>query len=615
MRPIAAIPAIAVLVVCLVGAVSGSALDGYGIVDIDISGNDAIPSAVLSDQMALHGTGRIKRFFGKDLVRFSEEMMIEDLRRIIRYYQRQGFLDAHAYVSDTVINSEKRRLEYTITIEEGSPILVDTIVFALDSTVSADTAGIRTIVDNFRPHMELRSGRRFRDAHVQFDQDSLVMCFRNNGYPYAAVAAEIDVDEEEFTTDITYRIKPGVYCTFGDVTVNGIERTSQDLILNLLDFKPGQTYSKKRIDRTRQRIHGLGRYRVATVKAQLSDSTASTVPVNIHVSEAPRYDVRFGVGYGREDRFRAFVQGQRRGFLGGARRLELLLKTSHLEPYNIDLVFVEPYFFHHRLALHLNPFFREENEPGYNVRRLGLHTSFMYRVTYDLALGTGYILEKVNSGDGGDLPAELSDSLYNKAGPWVSASYNNSKPVFSPRRGYWLSVVHYVNGAFQDLPDFRFSKTLLDIRNYRAIGDPVLAFRFKFGRIVSHGDNPLVPVEERFYSGGASSVRGWRRQQLGPKNDQGEPIGGKSLVEGSAEIRFDLWSGAPKLGKLIGTTFLDFGNVWLQENHWPLNELRYSAGVGIGILTPIGPVHVDLARPIFDEETKWQWHFNIGYAF
>jgi outer membrane protein insertion porin family len=137
----------------------------------------------------------------------------------------------------------------------------------------------------------------------------------------------------------------------------------------------------------------------------------------------------------------------------------------------------------------------------------------------------------------------------------------------------------------------------------------VVASRLKIGLINSDDEEGFIPAEERFYSGGSTSVRGWARQQLGPRNERGAPIGGKSLLEGGLEFRY------PVYNMISGAIFLDVGNVWTETFDYKINELRYSLGTGIGVNTPIGPVRIDLARPIFDPEDDFQLHFNVGHAF
>jgi outer membrane protein insertion porin family len=172
-----------------------------------------------------------------------------------------------------------------------------------------------------------------------------------------------------------------------------------------------------------------------------------------------------------------------------------------------------------------------------------------------------------------------------------------------------LALINLQYNGFAFPIEYPFYKAVLDARRYISIDELVLALRFKIGGIDAKSDDDFIPVEERFYSGGGYSVRGWARHELGPKDDRGSPVGGSSLIEISSELRY------PILGIVSGVAFIDGGNVWLEEFSYPLSELRYSAGLGIRIKTPIGPVRLDVATPVFDEEDKIQFHFSIGHAF
>jgi outer membrane protein insertion porin family len=330
------------------------------------------------------------------------------------------------------------------------------------------------------------------------------------------------------------------------------------------------------------------------------------------VKEAPRWSTRFGVGYGKEDQFRVFNQSRKLGFLGGARRLELLLKHSHLEPYNIDVKLIEPILFSYKTALEINPFIRKENEPGYIASRKGIRLSILHQITQNLKGTLSYIYENVSQDTLEDTqPQNVSnteESFYNKSGPSLGFTWDNSEPLFSPDKGYFFLVFAKVNGITPDA-GFPFVKILADARRYSRDLGVITAYRLKIGNINSYDDLGFVPPEERFFSGGVSSVRGWARQQLGPKDEIGIPTGGNSLLEGSIEIRFPLFY------KFTSVTFLDFGNVWKNSGTYRLNELRYAVGVGLGVDTPIGPVRLDVGRPIFDVKEQFEFHLNIGQAF
>ncbi len=182
-------------------------------------------------------------------------------------------------------------------------------------------------------------------------------------------------------------------------------------------------------------------------------------------------------------------------------------------------------------------------------------------------------------------------------------------PLLDPVQGYAISLNVKTNGLFitRELPFYRIIteyKTYLGVRK-----GVILALKAKIGVIQRTDGNQYIPTDERFFAGGSYSVRGWGRSELGPKDESGRPIGGKSLLEGSAEVRYAIGQ------KLIVALFCDAGNVWTDAYSYKLKELRYSVGTGIRYKTPIGPIGIDFARPVFDSETKWQIHFNIGHSF
>jgi outer membrane protein insertion porin family len=203
---------------------------------------------------------------------------------------------------------------------------------------------------------------------------------------------------------------------------------------------------------------------------------------------------------------------------------------------------------------------------------------------------------------------ERYTGLYDKSMINLGLNWDTSFPMFTPTQGFLTSINFQYNGVITAV-EYPFQKLLLDLRNYHKIHSTVLALKLKIGGILPIRNNDFIPVEERFYSGGSYSVRGWARQELGPKDPTGRPVGGKSVFEFSTEFRYPIYD------IVRGVAFMDFGNVWIESYTWKLNEIRYSLGLGIRIRTPIGPVRLDAARPIFDEETRIQVHFSVGHAF
>ncbi|MBD3332810.1 BamA/TamA family outer membrane protein, partial [candidate division GN15 bacterium] len=410
---------------------------------------------------------------------------------------------------------------------------------------------------------------------------------------------------------VTWRVDPGPLSAFGKVTVDGNEDVPADVILNSTAFESGDTFQQHLLGRTQDWIYGLGAFRIVTVSATLDSARSRRVPVRIQVEESPRWSTEFGVGYGREEEFRAHNKSRFIGFLGEVRRLELLVRHSALEPYHVDITWLQPAFLTPRTSAALSPFVRRQTEPGFTLNRLGGDIELRHQFNRDLDASIRYVYEQVDLEEQSVAVEEISapdlEGLYTKSSLIFGATRDNSQPLFSPNRGAQLTSTWKLSGL--DLGSaYHFTSILLEGRLYREVFGVVLATRLKTGAIESFDGSGFVPVEDRFFAGGSQSIRGWARSQLGPMSG-GKPLGGNGLVETSVELRF------PLVWKIGGAVFMDAGNVWRQFEYVSIGELRYSPGVGLRYTTPIGPIRFDAARPVWDTESTWQFHISVGESF
>jgi outer membrane protein insertion porin family len=487
---------------------------------------------------------------------------------------------------------------------------VDHIIKSTDqnSTQIADS-----LFRDLHPRLELQPGIRFQDAYLQTDKNKIISQFLNNGFAYTEVDFEIVLNDDESGIELIWKVNPGPICYFGRIEIIGEKDDLTSHIQNGIEFKTGDLYKKVLLDTTQQSIYSLGLFQVVSVTVFLDKQKTNILPVKISVKEAPTITTRFGIGYGTEARFRAFADILKISFLGGARRLQLLLSHSAIQPYNIDLRFIQPSFLTRSLVLVLNPYMRKQDEPGFKVERRGAKSTFLYTLINNLTSSFTYTYEDVTRDTVDfnlDLPIfdERYTGLYDKSMINIGLNWDTSYPIFTPEKGF-LSSINFQYNGFMTSVEFPFQKTLLDLRNYMKIYSTILALRLKMGGILPITNNDFIPVEERFYSGGSYSVRGWARQELGPKDPTGRPVGGNSLIEFSTELRYPIYS------IVRGVVFMDCGNVWAESYTWKLNKIRYSLGIGIRVSTPIGPARLDFARPVFDEEKKVQFHFSVGHAF
>jgi len=194
---------------------------------------------------------------------------------------------------------------------------------------------------------------------------------------------------------------------------------------------------------------------------------------------------------------------------------------------------------------------------------------------------------------------------------FAEAQYNTSDSLLNPTHGTVLRG-RIDNSTTALISDFSFVKLVLEARHYLPLSQRLLlATRLKLGGIEPYGASTEVPFNVRFFAGGPGSVRGFELNRLGPVNSEGDPIGGMSLIEGSAELRF------PLFGDFGAVLFVDFGNVFSSSFTYRFGDLRYAVGPGLRYNTPVGPLRLDVGI-IVDRrpgENFGHIEFSIGQAF
>ena len=589
-----------------------TAQENYEVRAVAFRGNKTLDEDFLLERMALKEVSFLeKKLTKKEPFLYNSELVNLDLTRLVSIYQTEGFLNVKAKIEPLKINDKKQTVKIIFDIDEGDPVKVDSVQVRL----AVDTAHVNldSLVKKVHRKLLLTKKKRFRDEDLIADVALLEDAFRNLGYAYVKVDYDLHIDLEEMTTHIHYSVDPGPLSYVGKTTIDGNEHVSEKFVRKQISYEEGELYDKSKLVKTRQNLYELQLFRVVSVLPDTDPATRkSPIPVNIHLEEAPRFTTRFGAGYGTEDKFRAFVDLNFLGFLGGARRVNLYLKHSGLEPYSASLRWIQPQFFGKKSSIILNPFIMRNSEPGYDTRTYGLNVPVTYKFNPRMTSTLTYYFEKVRQfvepDDSLIADKETNKFLYDKSGMLFTSVFNSSKPQFSPSGGVNVTLGYKFNGYFFG-GDFSYNRLWADFRAYHKVRSVIFAFRVMAGGINSADSSGFIPVEDRFYSGGSNSIRGWNRSQLGPKRPSGTPVGGKSIFESNIEARYHLF------WRLSYVVFLDAGNVWRNSYQYKLNDLAYAVGNGIRVETPIGPVRFDIGFPIWNEKKSPQFFISVGQAF
>ena len=414
-----------------------SAQENFRVRKVKFEGN-TIASSQLLAKMTLQPKNGLKRLREKSKgVSFSDELLQSDIDELIYFYHREGFLQVAVQVGELQTDEKKETVEITLKIDEGPPVKVNRIFFNTQGdSFQAEQSGA---IDKALSKFKLQEGSRFRDQDIKADVTLLRNMLVNSGFAFSTVEYVLEVNQETFSTDIFYKIDCGPLCYFGDVVISGSAHVSDKIVRNQISFKRGDVFSRQSIDKSQEQIYALNVFQIVSLQASSKKEKRATIPISIKLKEAPRFTNKFGVGWGREDQFRASMDTQWLRFFGGARRLNLFIKHSALEPYHINLRFTQPAFINPNTSFGLNPFIRRQNEPGYNIDRRGASIYLQRQIKRILSTGITYTFEKVHLdtttiGDA-DLQPDLTD-LYNKSSVTLNISQNNTDDIFSPSRGY-----------------------------------------------------------------------------------------------------------------------------------------------------------------------------------
>jgi len=365
------------------------------------------------------------------------------------------------------------------------------------------------------------------------------------------------------------------------------------------------------------------------VRIEEDEGAEPVVSVHIHLTEMPPREIRLGVGYDTEEQIRGLASWRNYNFFGGARQLGFTGRASFIHR-TIAADFLQPHFPGHGNRTRLLLAEEEEEEDAFTLDRSRFSPRLewqatdritgyaFYRIEYDLLSGVeasvkrrveGCTVKPGNVNVVCNRPDAARDTGV-LSGLGFGADWNATDDLIDPTRGWALgATVEPVGGLLGG--DFNFVRMVGDGRFFLPlVGGLLGASRLRLGAAEPFGRHDEVPLFERFYAGGIDSVRGYGRWRVGPLEDD-KPIGGRSVVEGSLELRH------PITEQVGAAVFVDGGQVSERSFDFPFGRLAYGAGFGLRYRSPVGPLRADLGFPFQppDGDARWQVHVSLGSKF
>ncbi|OGX31960.1 MAG: outer membrane protein assembly factor BamA [Omnitrophica WOR_2 bacterium RIFCSPHIGHO2_12_FULL_64_13] len=553
---------------------------------------------------------------------YAEQVLEEDLERIRAFYRRAGYQDVQAS-SEVAAAPEGEGLYLIVTIAEGLQHRIGTI--SLAGTVVFPEREIRQV-------LTIKPGSVYQQEALQETLRAIKQYYGDRGHINADVAPDIQLDPDTKRVDVTFRITENELVYVHRVEVQGNLRTRDVVIRRELRIHPGQPFDGKLIRRSIERLYNLGYFEEVNVETAPTDA-ANREDLLVKVKEAKTGSFSFGGGFSSVDRLVGLVEIEQRNFdwrnwptfTGAGQDLRFRVEAGSVRR-NFDLSFTEPWIFARPISFGFDAFSRtrlrsqdlglafEEQSVG-GALRLGKDLTDALRVTWNYQLFRTDISDIVEEASA-DLKAEVGRSDVSLSG--LGISWDSRDNRFDPTAG-WLvfGSADLAGGVLAGDRDF-----------YRLQGGAsaywphgrrfVLESRLHTGLVQAYSGSSTVPIFERFFGGGANTVRGFRERRIGPRDPRSnDPIGGEATFMGGVEEVATLMSDERGKPILKGTAFFDVGDVWQKVDEYG-ESLKAGAGMGVRVTTPIGPVRLDVGFPISrleDEKRKPRLHFNISRSF
>ncbi|MBI3621355.1 MAG: outer membrane protein assembly factor BamA [Nitrospirae bacterium] len=563
--------------------------------------------------------------------RFDPVARESDLSRVRQWYSEHGYLSAVIEGGQT-LQTAKGTVDLTITVQEGTQTRIGRIDFSGDTHLPDDL---------LQAFILSRAGQPYNPAQARADRMALLALYAGKGYLATTVTLEPRFNESRTEATLPFIITEGPPTFVGSIIITGPLNTDAAVLQRELAIHPGDPYDYAAILRSRHNLSQLGIFRDIKLEPIEAQQTERLKDLKLSVVERPAGTVEFGAGYGREEKFRGFAQISHKNLAGTGRRASVRVEADFLEQRYL-LNYVEPWAAGLPLDLRLTTLYEHRKEVTFDRQSYGGTAGFDKNITERLKFSLLYRYTrnryKIDPG------AKLSTTERKRVNigsltPGLILDLRDDP--FNPTRGSIHSL------TFEDAAQSLGSQVQLVkatastswfFSPHRLI---VLAFSARAGIAKEFGETTLVPLGERFYLGGLSTVRGYRLDTLGALrvvpagggtfmvspdstlSASGDPIGGNVMLMSNLEARIAL----PKhLGLVL---FLDGGDVWTRPKTVDLQEVKFSVGAGIRYNTPVGPLRLDWGyklrpinvyypgalEPIRIDQSRYEIHFTLGNAF
>ena len=626
---------------------------------ITILGNNIFSDEDLLDVMEL-SEGSWLSFLSND-DQYSREKLQGDLENLESYYLDRGYLQFSIESSQVSISRDRSSIYITYIISEGPQYTISDVKIVGDMPLNEE------LID---PIIETQKDITYSQAQITQIEEIFTSLLGNEGYAFASVKGQPDIDQEMLEVDLSFVIDPGKRTYARKILFEGNEITQDDVLRREMRQFEGAWASDDKIEQSRVRLERLGFFKEVNVETVPVPGTDDQIDVKFRVEEETTGNVGGNLGYSDFGLMIGFNL-QERNFLGTGNSVGIAInKSIYQEVYNLS--FYDPYFTIDGASRGYSLYYRKTDYGEFNIANYtsdsqGLGIQFGYPISDTQRVGLNLTYDKTEI-DQGSLPVrDILDFLLEEGNSFQTVSAQAVWSRITLNRGMFPTDGASTEALFLatlPLSDINYYKLNIRQKFYQPLNvwDLVFGFQGEIGYLAPYGDTNNVPFFQHFYAGGPRSLRGFESNTLGPRatpspcygfdtvNDlcpplidsnfdgipdspaynqsiiyqRDDPIGGDVKIEGSMQLIFKLPM-VEDQRSMRTAFFFDFGNVFAMECREyqvscykpSIDELRYSIGVGLTWITGFGPMSFAISKPYNEDrfERTEEFQFTIGTVF
>ncbi|MDR2729063.1 MAG: BamA/TamA family outer membrane protein [Chitinispirillales bacterium] len=595
----------AALIVLALCAVTGAEVQ-WRVRSIEFSGNDTYSNKELRSLMELRSRN----------APYTDFVMRSDLAALRSFYKSRGFQSALVTAQSVARDSTNGRVRINIKVTEGPRIHISRVSVTPDNFL---------MTQGDLKKLSVKTGMPLTHSQLRADGRAIKEMLGHKGYLEAVVEPIIVFDSLERNAEVIFNIKEGPKIEVGKIIIEGNRGLADIVVRRELAFSGGDTLNLKSVQRSERRLYSTGLFNHVQIKPQFDTSAAGlesgdgTYNVAVHVTPSDFFRFQGGLGYSSDEAVRTSVSTSYRNMFTYGHRLTVGGKVSEITQ-NVEAVYSMPWLlylplqfdtklYHHKYN---NPKLYQGNFDGLRLS-LGRQTDFyiLYQVwsQWERVLWVKAPSEDIAGPRG--VPANPTRSI------GLGAGFDTRDNLFSPSKGIYSNAALEAAGVFGGNSN-RFVKINFDNRVYNDLYKRYYwASALRTGWVRPYGSSEAVPVQDQFYGGGSSTVRGFDVNKLAVFPN-GDPFKGNFYIFANIiDVRF------PLFWWINGAVFLDAGNVWsdfsdISSVKEMFSDLRWAAGPGLRVDTPLKIIaRLDLGFKLDRKpgESAMVLHFDLGQPF